>query len=214
MGAVGVNFYQTQIAYDSRGRQNRVLSPTGTIYRTVYDGLDRVVSQWVGTNDTPMSGAWSPTNNTSPSNMVQTVSYVYDNGGVGDGDLTQETDYPGDSAASRVMQKWYDWRDRLVAMKSGVQTSETDGTHRPITYLTYDNLNEVVEAQQYDGDGVTISTVNGVPQAPAANLLRVQAVTSYDDQGREYQAQVYDVNPTTGAVSSTALTTNKYYDHR
>jgi RHS repeat-associated protein len=53
-----------------------------------------------------------------------------------------------------------------------------------------------------------------VPQAPSASLLRAQAVTSYDDQGRVYQTQVYDVNPTTGAVSTNALTTNNYYDHR
>jgi hypothetical protein len=48
MGVVGVNFYQTQYGYDADGRQNRVVSPTGTVYRTVFDGLNRVVSQWVG----------------------------------------------------------------------------------------------------------------------------------------------------------------------
>jgi YD repeat-containing protein len=214
MGTVGVNFYQTQLGYDERGRQNRVLSPTGTITRTVYDGLDRVVSRWVGTNDTPASGYWSPTNNTAPSNMVQIAGFVYDGGGVGDGNLTQATQYPGGGAANRVTQNWFDWRDRPVATKSGVQGSESDGTHRPILYVTYDNLNEAVQMQRFDGDGVTLTTVNGVPQPPAANLLRAQAVTAYDDQGRVYRTQVFDVNPTTGAVSTTALTTNAYYDHR
>ena len=113
-----------------------------------------------------------------------------------------------------MTQLWYDWRDRLVASKSGVEANENDGVNRPIVYVTYDNLDEAVETQQYDGDGVTLTTSNGVPQPPAANLLRAQAVTSYDDQGRVYQTQVYDVNPTTGAVSTTALTTNDYYDHR
>ena len=41
-----------------------------------------------------------------------------------------------------------------------------------------------------------------MPQPPAADLLRAQEVDSYDDQGRVYQTQVYDVNPTTGAVST------------
>jgi RHS repeat-associated protein len=214
MGTVGVNFYQTQIAYDSRGRQNRVLSPTGTITRTVYDGLNRVVSQWVGTNDTPGSGYWSPTNNTPPSNMVQIAGYVYDGGGVGDGDLTQETQYPGGGAANRVTQNWFDWRDRLVATKSGVQGSENDGTHRPILYTTYNNRDEPIEQQQYDGDNITITSLNGVPQAPAAGLLRAQTITAYDDQGRVYQTQKYDVNSMTGGLSTTALTTNDYYDHR
>ena len=40
------------------------------------------------------------------------------------GDLTQQTDYPGGSAAARVTQNWFDWRDRVVASKPGVQASE------------------------------------------------------------------------------------------
>ncbi len=60
LGTLNSNYYMTTVAYDSRGRQNRVLTPTGTSYRTVYDGLGRVVSTWVGTNDTPGSGYWSP----------------------------------------------------------------------------------------------------------------------------------------------------------
>jgi RHS repeat-associated protein len=150
------------------------------------------------------------------------VSYFYDGvgapgqqtTGVGDGDLTQTTQYPGGGAAARVTQDWYDWRDRLVASKSGVQASENDGTHRPIAYTTYDNLGEATRVQSYDGDGVTITISGGVPQAPSASLLRAQTNTSYDDQGRVYQTQVFDVSPSTGAVSSTALTTNDYYDHR
>jgi YD repeat-containing protein len=192
-----------------------VQTPNGTIDRTVYDGLNRVVSDWVGTNDTTGNGQeWSPTNNTAPSNMVQTDGSQYDGGGAGDGDLTQYTAYPGNGAAARVTQAWYDWRDRPVATKGGVQTSEDTTTHRPITYTTYDNLDEATQVQQYDGDGVTITVSSGVPQPPLASLLRAQANLSYDDQGRLYQGQVYDVNPATGAVSSGALTTNDYYDHR
>jgi hypothetical protein len=48
-----------------------------------YDGLGRVVSTWVGTDDTPGSGCWSPTNNTPPSNMVDTADYIYDNNTLG-----------------------------------------------------------------------------------------------------------------------------------
>jgi RHS repeat-associated protein len=214
LGTVNTNYYATSYSYDHRGRLERVLSPTGTITRTVYDGLGREVSTWVGTNDTPGSGYWSPTNNTSPSNMVQVTGNVYDGGGVGDGDLTQQTTYPGGGAANRVTNSYYDWRDRLVASKSGVQASESDGTHRPITFATYDNLDEIVESQQYDGDGVTISSSGGVPVAPSSSLLRAQTVTSYDDQGRVYQTQVYSVDPSSGTVSTYALTTNTYFNHR
>lgn len=214
IGVQDTNYYTTQYAYDSRGRLDRTVAPTGTITREVYDGLGRLVSTWIGTDDTPASGFWSPTNNTAPSNMVEISAYVYDNGGVGDSNLTQETDYPGGGAAPRVTQYFFDWRDRQVAEKDGVQANEYDGTNRPIFYDTYDNLDEVTSVSQYEGDGVTIQTVNGVPQPPAASLLRAYSTTEYDDQGRVYQTDDYSVDPTTGAVSSTALTTNYYYDHR
>lgn len=214
MGTVNVNYYQTQYGYDSDGSLVRTQTPNGTIYRTVYNSLGEAVSDWVGTNDTPLSGEWSPTNNTGSANMVMVSSYQYDNGGVGDGNLTQETDYPGLGAAPEVTDYWYDWRDRQVAVKSGVQASENDGVNRPIIVNTYDNLDEAIETQQYAGDGVTPQIVNGVLQAIDPSLLRAQEIDGYDDQGRLYQTQVYDVNPSTGAVSSSALTTNYYFDHR
>src|SRR5579884_3169033 len=214
MGTVNTNYYQTNYDYDSDGRLVRTQTPNGTIYRTVYNSLGEAVSAWVGTNDTPTSGEWSPTNNTGSANMVEVSSYQYDNGGVGDGNLTQETDYPGLGAANRVTDYWYDWRDRLVAQKSGVESNENDGVNRPIIVTTYDNLDEATETQQYVGDGVTPTISNGVLQALPASDLRAQEIDSYDDQGRLYQTQVYDVNPSTGAVSSSALTTNYYYDHR
>ncbi|HEY7312113.1 MAG TPA: hypothetical protein VH643_22300 [Gemmataceae bacterium] len=214
MGTLNVNYYQTVHGYDNWGRLVRTQTPNGTIYRTVYNSLDEAVSDWVGTNDTPTSGEWSPSNNTGSANMVMVSSYQYDNGVVGDGNLTQETDYPGLGAANRVTDFWYDWRDRLVAEKSGVQATENDGVNRPIILTTYDNLDEATQTQQYAGDGVTPQIINGVLQALPSNLLRAQENDSYDDQGRLYQTQVFDVNPSTGVVSSSALTTNLYYDHR
>jgi RHS repeat-associated protein len=89
-------------------------------------------------------------------------------------------------------------------------SAEDNVTNRPITYTTYDNLDEVTSVAQYDGDGVPISATD----APGANLLRAEVVTSYDDQGRVYKTQQYDVNQSNGSLSATALTDNLYYDGR
>jgi RHS repeat-associated protein len=216
LGTANVNYYATQYAYDTpRGWLTRVLSPTGTINRTVYDALGRVVSTWVGTNDTPASGSWSPTNNTAPSNMVQVTGNVYDGGNAGgDSNLTQITEYPGGTAVNRVTQNYYDWRDRLVASKQGVQGSEDNFTHRPIFYYQYDNLDEITTSQRYDGDGVTISSTSGVPNPPNPSLLRAQTTTAYDNQGRVYQSNVFSVDQSNGTVSANNLTTNTWYNHR
>jgi RHS repeat-associated protein len=217
LGTAGTNYYSTLSDYDVRGRPNRTQLPTGTIKRTVYDGLDRVVSTWVGTNDTPASGYWSPTNNTPPSNMVQVTGNVYDSGGVGDGNLTQATQYPGGGAAARVTAGLYDWRDRLVLTKQGVQATENDGTHRPIFYRVYDNLGEVTASDRYDGDGLDLTNwpyTNGVPNPPSASLLRTHTVTAYDDQQRVYLTSTFSVDQGNGTVSANSLNTNTWYDHR
>src|SRR5262249_54514492 len=111
---------------------------------------------------------------------------------------------------------YYDWRDREVASKQGVQAGEADGTHRPIYYFSYDNLDEVTLSQRYDGDGVSIVDANGdgVPDQPSASLLRAQSGVNYDDQQRPFQSLVYSVDPLTGAVSATALSSNIWYGHR
>jgi RHS repeat-associated protein len=213
-GTENTNYYRTRLAYDERGRLARTQTPTGTIYRTVFDELGRPVSDWVGTNDTPGSGFWSPGNNTPPSNMVQVRSYEYDNNGVGDSNLTAVVEIPGGGASNRRTEYYYDWRERLVAGKAGVGTTESTSVNRPIFYLTYDNLSEVTQARAYDGDGVSITSSGGVPVAPSASLLRAQINNSFDEQGRLYQSQTFSVDPGTGSVSANALTTNTWRDHR
>ncbi len=72
------------MGYDVRGRANKTVDPDGTIRRTFYDGLDRVSSEWVGSDDTPTSGYWAPTN-TAGTDLVKFREYTYDGGGVGHG---------------------------------------------------------------------------------------------------------------------------------
>jgi RHS repeat-associated protein len=191
-GTPGSNYYRTYSSYDNRGRLTDTVTGNGTIYDTVYDGLGRVTKTLVGT--------------------IQVTANQYDNGNVGDGDLTQVTQFPNDGRPNRVTQYWYDWRDRQVASKQGVQATEDTTTNRPIVYVTYDNLNEQVQTQQYDGDGVTLSLVNGVPQVPAGTLLCAQTATLYDELGQAYQTQVFSVDPTSGVASPNALVTNVYRD--
>ena len=102
-------------------------------HHDLYNIFGNVTSTWVGSDDgyDPRSGegqgdGWSPTNNASPSDMVETSASVYDNGGVGDGNLTESITFPvapasGASNAKtfQVTAMYYDWRDRQVATKQG-----------------------------------------------------------------------------------------------
>jgi RHS repeat-associated protein len=217
LGTSGTNYNRTQYSYDALGNQNKVVDPAGTITRTVFDGQARPVSTWVGTDDTPGSGYWSPTNNTAPSNMVEISETEYDAGGVGDGLVTKVTQHPGGGIADRVTAMSYDWRDRQVATKQGVETSESTSVNRPITYQVMDNLGDVTETDQYDGDGLSITTDannDGVPDQPSSSALRAKSMAAYDELGRAYQEKAFSVDPTSGSMSTNALTTNHWFDSR
>src|SRR5262249_41008174 len=118
------------------------------------------------------------------------------------------------SQANRVSNFYYDWRNRLVATKDGVQSTEATTVHRPIVFSTLDNLDEATKVQQFDGDGVTLTYSGGVPVAPSNTILRAEADISYDDQGRVYLTQVGKVDPVNGGAPTVFLNTNVWYNHR
>ena len=217
LGTEGVHFLRTRYTYNNQGMVSRVQTPAGTITRSVYDGLSRLTGTWVGTNDATANGyTWSPTNATGSSNLIQVAAYEYDNGGVGDGNLTRVAEFPGTvagvTAAPRVSLHAYDWRDRRVAMKTGVETVEAGDVNRPLTWITYDNLDRPLTTSLFDGDGVPLS-VGSTPVRPVASLLRGMQTTAYDAEGRVYRTQEFGVDQVTGAVGP-SLDTNVFYDRR
>ncbi len=219
IGAIGVNYLESTFAFDEQGRQVRVQNAVGTITHTIYDTRSRMVATWIGTNDTPPTSYWSPTNNVAPANMVQVASQLWDNGGPGDDTLTLETSMPtGLPTDNRVVQHWYDWRDRQVATKSGVDlqgnSSEDTSTHRPLQVCLLDNLGACVLAQMYDSDQWSPSIVAGVLSGLQAGQLRAQTATAFDERGRAYQTTVFAVDQANGSSSETGLVTSSYFNHR
>jgi YD repeat-containing protein len=219
IGGLGFDYLRTTYAYDNKGQVDRVVSPTGTITLFAYDGFARLTGTWVGTDDTTTNGLkWTPANASPTSNMVQVAASEYDNGGVGNGNLTHATEFPGGSDAPRITHAAYDWRNRLVATKTGVTdtpSTEAASVNRPISYTKYDNLSRITGQRVYDGDGVTIVDANsdGVPDMPAAGLLRGRQTLFYDSYNRVYRGQEHFVDQYTGAVG-TQLTTDVFYDRR
>ncbi len=131
------NYYATTYAYDVDGRQYQTIDANGTITDTVYDNLGRVVSTWVGTNDSVSGASGTPSyfdgaNSGTGNNMTEVSPNIYDGGTVGDGNLTETIAYPDGNAGTnavgtaRVTLMDYDWRDWLVATQTGLTLSSTD----------------------------------------------------------------------------------------
>ncbi|MDB5324603.1 MAG: repeat-associated core domain protein [Phycisphaerales bacterium] len=192
-------FYRDTFSYDGRGR--RVYSYAGrdlggtspTVTQTDYDALDRPVATWVGTDPTVSL------------NMTKVASMQYDGGLVGNGNLTSSTQYvDGTSSNNRVTLNAYDWRDRLVASKSGAQSSESEDVNRPVSYVKYDNLDRPLATFVFDGDTVNLADSNsdGVPDMPSASRARSASMSQYDQRGRVFRTTSFDVSQTSGLSSS------------
>jgi YD repeat-containing protein len=318
-------YHATLYSYDADGNLARTLEPNGTIHRTVYDLWGDPVSQWVGTDD-DSSGGWSPTNNTSPSNMSLVEVDAYDNGnaaavptlttvsggsgyrnyyfvsitwldgqgdesagslpvlylvpagtelkvtpptaptgvvaynvyvsyyegleelqnaqpipvttsswtqptggslvtgrllnfsGTGDGNLTEVIQAPNDGSPDHVTQYLYDFQDRQIGEKDGVQPSEDTSTHRPIYFWTLDNLGEMTGSYQFDGDQIPLSDfaggLSGLSSGDASRL-RAQTLDDYDELGQLYEEEQFSVTPSgtnAGCVSAYSLNTFYWYD--
>jgi YD repeat-containing protein len=207
------NYYESDQAYDVAGRPNMSTDAVGTITVTGFDGLGRPTTIEVGT---------------SLQNLTLVQTNYYDNGRIGDGNLTETDQYPGGGAATRVTQNYFDWRDRRVASESGIGADQAT-THPQIVFCVLDNLGECTEQLQYDGSNQTPiaireagGTASDVPAIPDLDQLRAESTTQYDDQGRVYRQLVYSVAPNydpsdggiTGFTLGGAIETDKWYDLR
>jgi len=59
LGVAGTNYLRMLYAYNNWGRLDRVQNPAGTITHSVYDGLYRLASTWIGTDLPPLNGTTS-----------------------------------------------------------------------------------------------------------------------------------------------------------
>jgi RHS repeat-associated protein len=168
---------QTDYGYDSMKRPNRTVTPGGTITATTYNARGQVLIVSVGTDD---SG-------TTTDNMRKVTTNEYDNGGLGDGNLTAVTQHVDDST-SRVTNYGYDWRNRQTSI---------DGEIDFYAKMEYDNLDRQTRSERYD------TTSSG-------HLIGRQD-TSYDALNRVYQTTRYAVDPSTGTVGN-SLVDQTWYD--
>jgi RHS repeat-associated protein len=223
------NYFASYMAYDVDGRMYKVVDNNGTITDTLYDSLGRVVSDWVGTNDTTSNGQpFTGSNAGTGNNMTEVQSYVYDNNSVGDSNVTEVVQYPDGTAntgTQRVSVLNYDFRDRLVATETGLTlnssrtpvTSSSD-PYPLITVSSLDNLGDVTATLTFNGAATTIANAiaaaaSAAPGAVLAGLIGYRT-SEYDSQNRDYEDQTYSVDPTTGTISTAAETTYTFYGPR
>ncbi len=74
----GNNFSQTLLGYSAEGLQNHAVDGNGTVTDSFFDGMDRLTTKYIGTNDSTTTGApWIPGSNGSSSNNMLLVEKDY-----------------------------------------------------------------------------------------------------------------------------------------
>jgi len=207
VGSSSSNYLRTKYSYCIRGWLNRTEYPDGTIHRTEYHPIGRVISEWTGTDDTPASGDWSPTNNTD-ANMVKTVEYEYDDGDVGDGNVT-ETAVHANASTSYVTEYKYDWRNRLTHSRRPGNVAvlrELDNLGRALTAYTYED--SAADWYKYTAD--ENDETNFIEDT---DKIRAKTETAYDEEGQVYKTVFWEVRASDGTLHD-KLTTEYWYDAR
>ena len=189
-GGEGANYLETIYGYDDMGRRNRIIEPSGTIRRRVYDARGLVISNWTGTDDHSATDT-DPTGGGAPgNNMVCVSEQQYDGSSAGgDGNLTQVTQHVDSSSGNdRIVNYGFDYRDRRNSV------TQTDGTTTWNTATSYNNLDKPLQN--------TTSVVGG-------NMI-AQSRTLYDALGRVYRHETDGVDPTGGSIVNTLISQNWY----
>ncbi len=213
-GSEGVNYLETDTFYDSLGRSEATVNPTGTVSYTVYDGFGRDSQEWKGTM--PPGGEYN-TEQTTIATIRDAVygseANVYSDSGVelykvsassydADGNLIESDAYvdPTGQASPNTTYDVFDWQDRQII------TVNPPNDLGDVTYTltTLDNMGEATTTQEYlfspadIGDLVTeIDAAQGedtpAPFNGSSDTLLAQSESDYSGQGSVFESRAYNV---------------------
>ncbi|CAG0985620.1 hypothetical protein PHYC_02006 [Phycisphaerales bacterium] len=200
-GSVGTNYDQTDLAYDSAGRQYKTTAPDGTINKTEYDDRGRPSARWIGTVD----GGGSD-------NMVKTETLEYDGGathGRADNLLTKRTlDADGDWDNTgtgghapddrRITEYAYDYRNQLAL------ATNPSGPH---ILVKRDNPGRVIATGMY----TTAPSWSADPTATTSSNRCALSETCYDELGRAWKTIRWEITQANGNKGS-SITSKTWFD--
>ena len=225
-GSSGTNYDETTLAYDAAGRQNKSVTPGGTISRTVFDTRGQAVAQYVGTDDSgatdadptgaggdphlvlcasgysssSSSSTSTPTSNET-NNMVLVLEREYCDGSAGCS--------CGAGGAGQLVSEtrhvdaltWHttDYQYDWRGRTTQVYPPADDSGRTVYTQTTYDNFDRAVRQERY------------LELTGSADRLLARSESYYDDRGRVYQTKQYAVDASDGTVGN-SLVSNTWYD--
>jgi hypothetical protein len=225
-GTLSTDFYRTVTQYDTLGRKqydiqvirgsvssNRVEQVT----QYAYDVLNRVIQVNRGVSGDTAANSQNMTDSYNVYPTLYTISQtVYDNGGVGDGYVTKTRTFFGTTGTSYTGTKFYlTYRGQVRGLEPFYVSGSTETPIGPYVVSDVDWKGRATTTSEYSADPTWSSVLTGdgytaYASGTSANRL-TQDATLYDDLGREYQTQQYDISPASG-TGTNYLCDNWFYD--
>jgi RHS repeat-associated protein len=225
-GTLSANFYRTVTQYDAAGRiqytiqvirgsvsTNRVEQVT----QYVYDAKGRVIQTNQGVSGDLAANSQNMTDSYNVYPTLYTMSQtVYDNGGPGDGLVTKTRKFFGTSTTSYTgTNNYYTPRGHLRGTEPFYASGTTETPIGPFTVNDLDTAGRVISTATYTADPSWSAVLTGDGYTAYASTTSTnrasQLNTLYDDLGRVYQTQTYDIAPSSG-TGSNYLVNNSFYD--
>ena len=205
-GTLSTDFYRTVTQYDTLSRIQYVVevingssitSEVEQVTQYVYDVHDRVIQTNRGVS--PL-GANMGSNYTTYPTLYPMSATVYDNGGVGDGWVTQTSQFYGTTSTTYTGTNYYrTYRGHLRGSEPFYITGSTLTTIGPYTVNDVDWKGREIAAAQYSADPTWTSVLSSGGYTVYASTTSTNRLTEtavlYDNVNRIYQTQEYDIAP-------------------
>jgi RHS repeat-associated protein len=162
------------------------------------------------------SGANMGSNYTSYPTMYTVSQTMYDGGGVGDGYVTQASQFYGTGSANYTGTNYYrTYRGHVRGSEPFYMSGSTPTTIGPYAVQDVDWKGRATTTAQYSADPswssvLTSGGYTAYASSTSTNRL-TQTAALYDNLNRIYQMQVYDLSLSTG-TGTNYLAENTYYD--
>jgi RHS repeat-associated protein len=225
-GTLSTDFYRTVTQYDTLARKQyniQVIRGSASTNRveqvtqTVYDVRDRVVQINKGVSgDSAANSQDMGTNYTSYPTLYTISQTIYDSGGVGDDNVTKTRTFFGTGSTNYTGTNFYlTYRGHVRGQEPFYVSGSTETPMGPYTVNDVDWKGRATTMAQYSADPTWSSVLTGdgyTTYASSTSTNRLtQNATLYDDLGRIYQTQQYDISPSSG-TGTNYLCQNAFYD--
>ncbi|MDO4574991.1 MAG: RHS repeat-associated core domain-containing protein [Planctomycetia bacterium] len=182
-GEENVHYNATRYGYDTYGRRSLVISPDGTVTKTVFDWQNNPTQTWLGTSLSDLT-------------LVSETLYGGEDGGcptcTGTTAKPRLTIQYADADDMRITEYGYDWRGRRIHVHN---EEDADG-QSTYALTTYDNLDRAVKSERY------------LSLDPSPDRLLARTETFYDSRGNVWKTEQSVVNPANGTVQGKLLAQN------